>query len=220
MFKKILVAEDIDSINMGLISALKQFKSVEVQHTKYCDEALLKIKRAKLDGVPFDLLITDLSFKADHRIVAIPSGEELAEEARKIQPDIKIIIYSVEDRPVKIKSLYEKHNINGYVSKGRNSTSELLQAIRTISEGERYLPQQIHPLKDNMPFEIEVYDIELLKCLSKGLLQEEISAEFKNKGYSSSSRSSIEKRLNKLRAYFNAKNATHLVSITKDMGLI
>jgi|SRR5690554_375537 len=220
MFKKILVAEDIDSINIGLVSALKQFESVEVQHTKHCDEALLKIKRATLDKVPFDLLITDLSFKADHRTITIKSGEELVEEARKAQPDIKVIIYSVEDRPVKIKSLYDKLNIDGYVSKGRNSTPELLQAIQTVSEGKRYLPQQLNSFKNNKPFEIEVYDIELLKCLSNGLLQEEISTEFKKKGYSSSSTSSIEKRLNKLRAYFNAKNATHLVSIAKDIGLV
>src|SRR5690606_33051175 len=113
-----------------------------------------------------------------------------------------------------------KYNIDGYVSKGRNSTVELLQAIKNISKGNRYLPEQVMTLKDNKPFEIEVYDIELLKHLSNGLLQEEISVDFKNKGYSWSSTSSIEKRLNKLRTYFNAKNATHLVSIAKDMGLI
>lgn len=221
MFKKILVAEDIDSINIGLVSALQELESVEVHHTKYCDDALLKIKKAKLDNVPFDLLITDLSFKEDHRTITIKSGDELTEETRKVQPDIKVIIYSIEDRPIRIKALFDNNNIDGYVSKGRNSTSELIKAIETISEGNRYIPQSVvNSLKDDMLFEIETYDIDLLKCLSRGLLQEEISMEFKNKGYSSSSTSSIEKRINKLRTYFNAKNTTHLVSITKDMGLI
>lgn len=221
MFKKILVAEDIDSINIGLVSALQELESVEVYHTKYCDDALLKIKKAKLDNVPFDLLITDLSFKEDHRTITIKSGDELTEETRKVQPDIKVIIYSIEDRPIRIKALFDNNNIDGYVSKGRNSTSELIKAIETISEGNRYIPQSVvNSLKDDMLFEIETYDIDLLKCLSRGLLQEEISTEFKNKGYSSSSTSSIEKRINKLRTLFNAKNTTHLVSITKDMGLI
>lgn len=221
MFKKILVAEDIDSINIGLVSALQELDSVEVHHTKYCDEALLKIKKAKLDNVPFDLLITDLSFKEDHRTTIIKSGDELTEEARKVQPDIKVIIYSIEDRPVRIKMLFDSNNIDGYISKGRNSTSELIKAIEIIFDGNRYIPKSVvNSLKDDTLFEVETYDIDLLKCLSRGLLQEEISAEFKNKGYSSSSTSSIEKRINKLRTYFNAKNTTHLISITKDMGLI
>ena len=64
------------------------------------------------------------------------------------------------------------------------------------------------------------YDIELLKLLSIGLSQDEISSNFKQKNISPNSLSSIEKKINKLKLYFNAQNAIHLVSITKDTGLI
>jgi two-component system capsular synthesis response regulator RcsB len=221
MFKKVLVAEDIDSISIGLVTALEKDNSIEVHHTKYCDDALLKIKKAQFDNTPFDLLITDLSFKEDYRHTNIKSGEELTQEVKKIQSDIKVIMYSIEDRPLKIKMLFDNYNIDGYVAKGRNSTTELLKAIQTISDEGCYVPKFISDsIKDDVLFEIEAYDIYLLKCLSKGLSQEEISTEFKNKGYSSSSVSSIEKRINKLKIYFNSKNTTHLVSTTKDMGLI
>lgn len=55
MFKKILIVEDIDSIQNSVISLLKELTDAEVQHSKYCDEAYLKIKKAKLDQAPFDL---------------------------------------------------------------------------------------------------------------------------------------------------------------------
>ena len=68
--------------------------------------------------------------------------------------------------------------------------------------------------------EIEDYDIKLIKFLSKGLSQDEISAHLKTNNISPSSLSSIEKRLNKLRIQFKANNAIHLVAIVKDLGLI
>jgi len=221
MFKKVLVVEDIDSIHLGIVSVLEEMKDIDIQCTKYCDEALLKIKRAKLDAAPFDLLISDLSFKEDHRAVTLKSGEALIEAVKKEQPEIKVIAYSIEDRPVKIKTLFDDLHINGYVSKGRNSTTELKQAIETIYETGKYIPEVLsNASKAEAVLEIEAFDIDLLKHLANGLSQDEISKDFKKKGYSSSSVSSIEKRINRLKIYFNAKNATHLISLTKDIGLI
>ena len=68
--------------------------------------------------------------------------------------------------------------------------------------------------------EINDYDIELLKQLSQGLSQEDISHNFKTNAISPNSLSTIEKRLNKLRIQFKANNAIHLVAIVKDLGLI
>ena len=115
MFKKILIAEDIDSINFGINTLLKERYEADIRNTKYCDEALLKVKRAIMEGQPFDLLITDLSFMEDHRESKIKNGEELIEAILTEQPDIKVIIYSIEDRPYKIKSLFEEYNIDAYI---------------------------------------------------------------------------------------------------------
>ena len=43
MFKRVLVAEDIDSINIAVIQALHQLKVAHIDQVKYCDDALLKI---------------------------------------------------------------------------------------------------------------------------------------------------------------------------------
>lgn len=47
-----------------------------------------------------------------------------------------------------------------------------------------------------------------------------IASEFKNKGIMPHGSSSIEKRINKLKIYFKARNNVHLIAIAKDLGLV
>ena len=77
MFNKVLIAEDLDSISIASIKALEELSIMEIHHSKYCDDAFLKIKKALHDKVPYELLISDLSFKPDHRELRLASGEEL-----------------------------------------------------------------------------------------------------------------------------------------------
>ena len=107
MFKKVIIAEDFEEFNLAVKQTLSDFDIVNFQHAKYCDDALLKIRKAIQDNEPYDLLISDLSFKKDHREVKIGSGDELIQKVRELQPNIKIIAYSVEDKSVRIKSLFE-----------------------------------------------------------------------------------------------------------------
>jgi DNA-binding NarL/FixJ family response regulator len=222
MFHKVLVAEDLDSISIAVDQALKELSIAEIHHSKYCDDALLKIKKALLDGVPYDLLISDLSFKADHRETKLKSGEELVEAVKQIQPDIKIVVFSIEDKSFRIKSLFNNLGINAYVSKGRDSIPELKKAVQGIFNGDTKIisPELSNVLLTKTLVEIEMYDIEILKLLSLGYTLDEISSSFKTKGIIPNGSSSIEKRINKLKTYFKASNNTHLMAITKDLGLI
>lgn len=222
MFHKVLVAEDLDSISIAVGQALNELSIAEIHHSKYCDDALLKIKKALLDGVPYDLLISDLSFKVDHRETKLKSGEELVEAVKQIQPDIKIVVFSIEDKSFRIKSLFNNLGINAYVSKGRDSIPELKKAVQGIFNGDTKIisPELSNVLLTKTLVEIEMYDIEILKLLSLGYTLDEISSSFKTKGIIPNGSSSIEKRINKLKTYFKASNNTHLMAITKDLGLI
>src|SRR5690606_11757193 len=141
---------------------------------------------------------------------------------KKVQPQIHIIVYSIEDRMAKIKTMFDNNLINAYVSKGRNSTYELKKAIENVhAKGGKYVPESLQSLfREASIFDIEAQDIELLNLLAKGCSQEEISAHFRGKNYSSASMSSVEKRINKLKIHFNSRNITHLISQTEDIGLI
>lgn len=222
MFKKILIAEDIDSIQNSVVSQFSELTNAEIHLAKYCDEAYLKIKKAILDEEPFDLLITDLSFKQDHRDVILNSGEDLIKAVRETLPNIKIIVYSIEDKSYKIKYLFEECAINGYVSKGRNGTAELEKALVSLAQNnENYIDSKLeHIIKTSKIIEIEEYDLKLIKYLSQGLSQAEIVEKFKKNTNTPSSNSTIEKRISKLKIYFKAKNTIHLISNAKDLGLI
>ena len=222
MFKKILIAEDLDSISIAVIQALDELSIAEVHHSKYCDDAFLKVKKALHDNVPYDLLISDLSFKPDHREIRLTSGEELIEAVRKVQPDLKTIIFSIEDKSYRIKSLFNNLGINAYVSKGRDSIPELKKAIQRIynNQENNYSDELSLIMRNQSLFEIEAYDISILKSLAKGFTLDDISVDFKDSGIIPNGSSSLEKRINKLKIYFKASNNVHLIAITKDLGLV
>jgi len=223
MFKKILIAEDLDSISQSIVQTLENLAVSNIQQVKYCDDAILRIKKALAENEPFDLLITDLSFKQDHRDNNLVNGEELITAVKKLQPNIKTIVFSIEDKSFKINTLFNNLEIDAYVIKGRNSINELEKAIDSVYNNETriLLPNTVANTSiEKSIIEIEAYDISLLKLLSKGLIITEIAAEFKNSGIVPNGTSSIEKRLNKLKTYFKANNNVHLIAIAKDMGLI
>jgi len=222
MFQKVLIAEDMDFINSGIKAELSKLNIGQIDYIQYCDEALLKLKKAYLDGCPYDLLISDLSFEEDGKMQQLKGGEDLVQAVRKAFPTLKIVVFSIEDKIFTIQKLFESFNINGYVWKSRDGLRELKQALQKIynSESIYISPNCAQAIAKRNIIEIEDYDIFLIECLSNGYLQEEISEKLKKIKWSPTSISAIEKRLKFLREHFNANNPTHLVAIAKDLGLV
>lgn len=221
MFNKVLIAEDIDTINLALTLTLEQLNITNIDHVKYCDDALLKIKKALFDNQPYDLFITDLSFETDHRTTVLKSGIEAIEHIRKIQPQLKIVVYSIEDKPQTINKLINEQNINAYIQKSRNSIDQLTIAIQQLNTNQKcYLSPNIKNILHNTKNrQIDQFDILLLQHLASGISQEEIAILFKQKGINPSSLSTVEKRIAILKDQFKAKNMVHLIAITKDLGI-
>jgi len=220
MFKKILIAEDHEIRNLGVINTLTEMQIQDFEFVSYCDEALQRLNKALEDKEPYDLLITDLSFDADYTKQNLNSGQELIEKARELQPLLKILVFSIENKPKIIEELYKKYNINGFVSKGRNDGKVLKNTMKKVYKGETVIPQEILNSMRNYSFEFKDYDTSLLKLLSQGFSQIEIEAHFKENKIQPCSRSSIEKRLNELRDYLHAKNNIEMIVICKDLGII
>ncbi len=221
MFRHVLIADDLGSITQGVYAALEGIGITTIDKVHYCDDAYLKVKAALQKGTPYDLVITDLSFKADHRQQILSSGEALSEILKREHPEIKVIVYSVEDRLQRVRTLIQKYKVDAYVCKGRHGLKELAIAVQTVWEGNSYLsPQVAQAVSRKSALEIDDYDIELLKQLANGLAQDEIAEYFKENQIKPASLSTIEKQLHKLRTQFKARNATQLVATAKDLGLI
>jgi len=222
MFQKVLVVEELDCVRIGMEKVFEELSIDEIHYAKCCDDAFLRMKKAVQEESAFDLLISDLAFKSEFWFNRINSGDELIAAVKKIQPDIKTIVFSVEDKSYIIKSLFDDFGINSYVTKGRNSIPLLKKAIEKISiSNGRFVDRELSPiLAKKSHIDIEPYDISLLNALSKGLCLNEIAFEFKIFGIVPNGSSSIEKRINKLRIYFRARNNVQLIAIAKDLGLI
>lgn len=221
MFKKVLVVDDIDSMNHAVATVLSAFNIEHIEYAQYCDNAYLKAKRAIQDGEPFDLLICDLSFKSDHRKVKIASGKDLIAILKKEDPELKIIVNSIEDHPNTVKALWDSGNIEAYVCKDRQGMKELNEAIVTVFRGNTYNSPRIErSLKQGNLIILNDFEIKLLRHVSNGLTHQEIQENFKENQISPSSKSAIEKRLKELREDFNAKTTPHLIGLLKDLKLI
>lgn len=219
MFKKILLAEDIDAVNNAVKEHLLKLGAKEVVYAQYCDEAYLKCKIAALNEKPFDLVICDLSFKQDHRTEELSSGDQLAFKIKQELPETKVIIHSIEDQPGRVKKLIEY--VDAYVCKGRHGLRFLGEAIKKVGEGENYLSPEIRrSLEQPNIKELTAYDLSLLRYISQGYTQDQISQSFKNKGLTPFSKSSVEKRLKDLRDEFGANTNAQLISLVITLQII
>ncbi|WP_298309808.1 response regulator [uncultured Aquimarina sp.] len=221
MFTKVLVAEDYEIANQGIVKVLNdEVKIYNIHEAQYCDDAYLKFRKAHQDEEPFELLITDLSFKENHKVQTRTSGIELIQDIRKIQRDINVIVYSQESRPDKINMLFQKLDINGYVCKGQHAIKELVHCIQGVYKGNIVLPPEVKDVNQDNIINLDDFDIMLLEELALGFTKKEIVQKLKKQKISPNSESTIDKRVSKLFDDFKAKNTTHLVAIVKDLGLL
>ena len=121
--------------------------------------------------------------------------------------DLRIIVFSVEDKPFRIQNLYKNLNIQGYIWKNRNGLKELKKAISKVFISNEFyispeLKSAIHP---KQAIEITSYDIHIIAQLSKGALQDNLPKIFEEKQIKPSGKSSIEKRLKFLKEHFMKK---------------
>lgn len=222
MFENVLIVEDQQSIIKGLQFILNDFRITRIDTATYCDDAITKLKVAQSKDNPFDILITDLSFIEDHRCGKIRTGKELIRKARELQPNIPIIVFSIEHRIGVVKDLINNYGISAYILKGRRESTDIRKAIHALQERESYYSQEIAELlrNSNNISEVDSSDKLILDLLAKGLNQKRISQYFKENEISSSSKRSIEYRIQNLKTLFEAETLPHLVSIAKDIGLI
>jgi DNA-binding NarL/FixJ family response regulator len=218
---RVFVSEDIDSNNLGVVTMLQKLDYNIIGHSQYCDEAFLKIKKAAIDHTPYDLLITDLSFENPSKNNKINGGKELIAAVKAMAPEIKVIVFSVEDNQSTIKSLFEEHQIDGYVCKGLYGLKELQNCIEAIADNHQYTcPVATAVLHQKNVLQLSSYEEEILLLLAKGFKQNEISKLLKEKDISPNSVRSVEANISRLKDYFNATNTTHLVYVVSNLGLI
>lgn len=220
MFSKILIAEDHESSNFSVQRVSEELQIAKVDHVYYCDDAFAKLKKS-LETVPYELLITDLSFEEDHRKQLIKNGRELVKCCREIHPELRIIVFSAEHRLGVIDLLFNELNINAFVRKARSDSRELKKAIESVYKNEVYISHDLKlPVKSMNTLEFSNYDIILIQLLSEGILQKNIPQILQERDIHPNSLSSVEKRMNAMKLALTVKNNEQLIARCKDLGII
>jgi len=220
MIKKILIAEDHESANISIEKTLETLGVEEVDNVYYCDDALLKITHAKKAGKPYDLLICDLYFEPDGRPQKIAGGAKLIPAARKVQPELKVLIFSAENKPAVIDSLFKNQFIDGYVRKARNDAKELRIAFEKISRNQQHYPKHLADLiKNQHSYDFSDLDITIISLLAQGVPQKNIPDKLLENDIKCSL-SNMEKRLKKMKEVFEFTKNEQLIVFCRDMGII
>ncbi|GGH20452.1 response regulator transcription factor [Sphingobacterium alkalisoli] len=221
MFKKILIAEDHQSSNISVQKTLQDLTIDNADYVYYCDHAFSWLKNAIRDQDPYEVLITDLSFEEDNTTQQITNGIDLIKAARAIQPDLKVIVFSVESRPSIIDDLFKVHGIDGYVRKARHDADHLKEALRAVYNHKSYQPSDVkQSIRDKNSYEFTTVDIAIVSLLYQGELQKNIPECLKRRNIKPSSLSSVEKRLNLMKETLGFTKNEQLAVYCKEKGLI
>jgi two-component system capsular synthesis response regulator RcsB len=220
MINKVLIAEDHETTNLSVQRVLEEIGVEQPEYVYYCDDALAKISRAKQAGNPFDLLITDLYFEKDHNVQQLTEGTQLVEKARSVQPELKVLVFSAENRPAVIEQLYEKYEIDAFVRKARNDAKELRIAIDSMAKNQRYYPRHLRQFVGNNSYEFNAFDIAILRLLADGIKQKDIPFYLRRDNIKPSGLSSVEKRLSFLKDELSCSSNEQLIAFCKDKGIL
>lgn len=221
MIDRVIIAEDHESMSISIRKTLEDLQVPHTDYVFYCDDALSRIITCNKLGKPYDLLIVDLYFDDDGNPQQITNGIDLLTAARMVQPDLKVLVFSAENKASILDSLFTLHNIDGYVRKARNDTKELKQALEQLSQNKKYLPRHITQLISKInAYEFSEWDVTIISLLASGVPQKNIPAHLKEQQLHPSGLSSIEKRLNQIRTELDFTKNEQLVAFCKDMGII
>jgi two-component system capsular synthesis response regulator RcsB len=222
MFKKVLIAEDHESVSISVQKTLTDLNIIydNRNYVYYCDDALKRIVKAISEGEPYELLITDLSFDYDVPQV-LAGGIELIQAAKKVQPDLKVLVFSIDNRNSVAIGLLNDLDIDAYVPKARHDAKDLKAAIEKMFENKKYLSSNLKKtVALDSIFVFNEYDKIIISLLAKGSTQKEIPLFLQKNCIKPSSLSSIEKRLNTIKTILDISNNEQLIAFCKDTKVI
>ncbi|AOM80939.1 transcriptional regulator [Pedobacter steynii] len=221
MFKKVLIAEDHEHTNISVRKTLEDLGVAQKEFRFYCDDALALLNAAFHQEQPFDLLITDLSFEEDKNIQVINGGRALIKAARHLHPNLKVIVFSLENNVSVVDELFENLDIDAYVRKARYDADDLKRAIDAVSNHKKYRSADLMRNKriDNS-YDFKAFDIEIITLLCNGTPQKNIPSYLQQNNIKPSGLSSVEKRLNFIKTALNISSNEQLVAYCKDKKII
>jgi len=160
---RILIVDDHPVVRAGLTSMLGTQTELEVVgYAASGEEALAKLKQSAPDVILLDLRMHGMS------------GIETLNAARIASPTVRVIILTSFETDEDIYRSVRAGAL-GYLLKD-TSLKEMVEAIRTVHSGKRYIPREIalRLAERMMRTDLTPREVEILKMLSKGPTNKQI----------------------------------------------
>lgn len=171
---KILFVEDHPLISEGYARALKVLKKqrpewdFKIAEAASSDAAIYLLDHVLPPG--YDLVMLDLIIPPSSCGRWL-SGEDIGREVRQRHPHSKLLINTSFDSVFRMNSLFKSVNPEGFLIKAESNAKIIMEAIRTLLEGQTYYSASVRQLlRKNLSntFIIDQWDRQILHHLSLG----------------------------------------------------
>lgn len=199
---KILMIDDhpmiIEGYQNTLLFTKKDSQKLAIDIANNCDEAIVFMNEAVQKNTPYHVLFVDISLPPSTD-GTMQSGEDLAEHARNILPNAKIIILTMFNESFRIHNIIKTIDPEGFLIKSDLTSSELASAFQAVLNNPPFYSGTVNShIRKTITSNIVIDDKnrKILHLLSQGIKTKNLSAHL------DISLSAIEKRKKHLRELF------------------
>ena len=203
---KILMIDDhpmiIEGYQNTLLFTKKENQELEIDIANNCDEAIMHMDQAVETKSPYNILFVDISIPPSKDGI-MSSGEDLAEYARKIFPDAKIIILTMFNESFRIHNIIKTIDPEGFLIKSDLTSSELASAFQAVINNPPFYSGTVNNhIRKSIVSDIVIDDKnrKILHLLSQGVKTKNLASHL------DISLSAIEKRKRQLRDIFDVQD--------------
>lgn len=219
---KILMIDDHPMIIEGYQNTL-QFTKKETQElyidiANNCDEAVTYMDKSLKEENPYNMLFIDISLPPSLD-GSMNSGEDLAEYARKILPEAKIVILTMFNESFRIHNIIKNINPEGFLIKSDLTSSELASAFQAVLNNPPFYSGTVNShIRKTIASDIVIDDKnrKILHLLSQGVKTKNLAAHL------DISLSAVEKRKKQLKEIFSVDDGQDetLLSEARKKGFV
>jgi DNA-binding NarL/FixJ family response regulator len=204
---KILIVDDHPMVISGCRSLFASDASVEIKEANDAKSGQRAFVRAQPDLTIIDINLPDVS------------GFELMRRIRKIEPDAKIIIFSMNNDPAFVVRAADL-GAQGYLSKS-DDPRLFIKAVRCVAAGENFISPQLAKavtfsaaaIKANPASQMTPRELEILRLLARGNKIVEVANTL------DISYKTVANTTSLLKQKLDAKNHSDLIRIAVEMRL-
>ncbi len=200
---KILMIDDhpmiIEGYQNTLLFTKKDNQNLDIDIANNCDQAVSLMDKSVEKNLPYDILFVDISLPASTD-GSMASGEDLAEYARKVLPNAKIIILTMFNESFRIHNIIKTINPEGFLIKSDLTSSELASAFQAVLNNPPFYSGTVNShIRKTISSDIVIDDKnrKILHLLSQGIKTKNLAAHL------DISLSAVEKRKKQLRELFS-----------------